>query len=253
MTCSRICRRFVKGARVRRCEGAKVRGCEGARVLLLVLAFGATRVRAVAGSVGAAQAGRRQLADVSRRLLGTAAQPADADHAGQRAPADAGVGVSDQSAAADQGHADPRQRRDLHHDARQPLGDRRAVGAADLALHVSGQRRLSHRPSRRGGLQGLRLPDDSRCASGRARRARRQGALECRDRRSRSGLLVDQRAARASAIICSSAWPATSTISPARSKSFDPETGKVQWTFYSTPPPERQARRAAAPPAVRCG
>ena len=36
-------------------------------------------------------------------------------------------------------------------------------------------------------------------------------------------------------------------------QSFDPEMGAHQWTFYSTPPPARPVRRAAARPAVRCG
>ena len=35
----------------------------------------------------------------------------------------------------------------------------------------------------------------------------------------------------------SSASPAISTTCPACCKSFDPETGETQWTFYSTPPP----------------
>ena len=42
------------------------------------------------------------------------------------ASAHAGVGVPDRADAADQGHADSRQRHHLHHDARQHLGDRRA-------------------------------------------------------------------------------------------------------------------------------
>ena len=36
-------------------------------------------------------------------------------------------------------------------------------------------------------------------------------------------------------------------------KSFDPETGETQWTFYSTPPPGTPGSIAAAPPAARCG
>ena len=36
-------------------------------------------------------------------------------------------------------------------------------------------------------------------------------------------------------------------------KSFDPDTGKTQWIFYSTPPPGTPDRSAAARPAVRCG
>ena len=40
---------------------------------------------------------------------------------------------------------------------------------------------------------------------------------------------------------------------PGTLKSFDPETGKVQWTFYSTPPPGTPGSKAAAPPAGRCG
>ena len=36
------------------------------------------------------------------------------------------------------------------------------IGTAALALHLSGEQGLPHRPSRRGGLQGHRLPDDAR-------------------------------------------------------------------------------------------
>ena len=63
---------------------------------------------------------------------------------------------------------------DLPHDARQHVGDRRAIGPADLALHLSGERRVPDRPSRRRGATGdLGLPDDARRAPGRARRAHR--------------------------------------------------------------------------------
>ena len=41
---------------------------------------------------------------------------------------------------------------------------------------------------------------------------------------------------------------------PGTLRSFDPDTGKVQWTFYSTPPPgNARLASAAAPPADRCG
>ena len=109
--------------------------------------------------------------------------------------AHAGVGVSDRSDAADQVVADPRRRRHLHHDARQHLGDRRAIGATVLALHLSDQPGLPHRPSRRGDLQRLGVPDHARRAPGRARRADRQGEVERRDRRRETRLLVDERAA----------------------------------------------------------
>ena len=82
------------------------------------------------------------------------------------------------------------------HDARQPLGDRRAHRRAALALHLSDERRLPHRPSRRRRLQGLGLPDDARRASARARRAHRQACeWNVDDRRREARLLVDQRAA----------------------------------------------------------
>ena len=132
----------------------------------------------------AAQPASRQLAHVSRRLLRPAPQPPDADHAGERPSAHAGVGVSDRS---DPARSRPRpilvNGMHLRDDARQHLGDRRADGPPALALHVSDQPGLPHRPSRRRGLQGLGLPDDAGRASRRARRARRQGQVERRDRR----------------------------------------------------------------------
>ena len=85
----------------------------------------------------------------------------------------------------------------LHHGPRQHLGDRRADGAPDLALHVSEhQPRLSHRSPRRGRLQGHGFPDDAGCTPDRARRERRQGQVERRDCRLEEGLLVDERPAR---------------------------------------------------------
>jgi hypothetical protein len=92
----------------------------------------------------------RQLADVSRRLFGPAPQPAGADHAGQREPDDAGLGVPDQSDPGDQGHPDRRQRRHLRQHSRQPLGGGRAIRTSDLArlcLQRSRRRRskLFHR------------------------------------------------------------------------------------------------------------
>ena len=96
-------------------------------------------------------------------------------------------------------------------------------------------------------------PDDARRASGRARRAHRQGEVERRDRRLEARLLVDQRAAASSATTCSSACPATSTICPASCKSFDPETGTRSGPSTARRRPARPIRSAAAPPAGRCG
>ena len=40
---------------------------------------------------------------------------------------------------------------------------------------------------------------------------------------------------------------------PGTLKSFDPHTGKVQWTFHSTRRRARPNRSAVVPPVVRCG
>ena len=141
-------------------------------------------------------AGRKgQLDDVPRRLQRPPSQQPHADDARERSSAHAGVGVRDRPDAVDQGDADPRQWRHLHLGARSRVGDRRAVGASAVALHVSGQRRLPHWPPRNGDLQRLGLPDHARLASDRARREGRQGEVERHDCRCEEGLLVDERAA----------------------------------------------------------
>ena len=121
------------------------------------------------------------------------------------ASAQAGVGVPDRPDAADQGDADSGQRRHLHHDARQHLGDRRAIGR-QLWRYTY--------PSNEGfhiGHRGVAVykdsvyPHDAGRASRRARRQARHGEVECRDRRLEARLLVDQRAAASSATTCSSA------------------------------------------------
>ena len=67
-------------------------------------------------------------------------------------------------------------------------------------------------------------------------------------------LLVDERAARRSAITCWSACPATSTTCPGMLKSFDPEIGAhAVDVLQHAAGRHARTRRAAAPPAGRCG
>src|SRR5262245_26993855 len=70
-----------------------------------------------------------------------------------------------------------------------------AIGASAVALLLSRERGVSHRPSRRRGLQGLRLLHHSGRPPGGARRPHRQGEVERGDRRPEERLLVDERAA----------------------------------------------------------
>ncbi len=155
--------------------------------------------------------------------------------------------------AADQSDADPRQRRHLRLDARQPLGDRRAIGAADLALPLPGQHRLPHRPPRRRRLQGLRLPHHAGRASRRARRERRHRQVERRHRRREEGLLVHQRAA------AGPQPPAGRRVRRFRQPAGHPEvvrSGDRQDCSGRSTARRRRARRApiaAARWAARCG
>ena len=189
--CWRICRRCGSAVRRRAFRPASQARLQPALATAARRAGGGAERR----SVGAAEAAGRQLAHVPRRLLGPSPQPPHADHARQRRPARARVGVPDRADAADQGHADRGQRRDLRHHARQPLGDRRAQRAADLALHLPDERRLPHRAPRRRRLQGSGVPDHAGRAPHRARRPRRHGEVGRGDRRREEGLLVHQRAA----------------------------------------------------------
>ena len=128
-----------------------------------------------------------------------------------------------------------RQRRDLHHHARQPVGDRRALGPADLALHYPANEgfHIGHRGvAVYKDFVYLTTPDAHLVA------------LDARDGKVRWNVeIADARRGFWSTNAPPRAQP------PARRrgrrlrqpagtlKSFDPETGKVQWTFYSTPPP----------------
>ena len=111
--------------------------------------------RATRRAGDAAQSALRQLADVSRRLFRQASHHALRDHAGERASVDARLVVPDQLAARREGDADPVERRDLSVRARRAVGHRRPHRASALALHVSEERRLPHRPSRRRGLSRI--------------------------------------------------------------------------------------------------
>ena len=145
------------------------------------------------------------------------------------------------------------ERRDLSVGARQLVGHRRPHRASALALHVSEERRLPHRSSRRRRLSGLRLSDDARRASPRARRAHRQGALERRDCRREARLLVDERAA------ADSQSSDRRRLRRFRQSAGHPEVvrsgdGRAAVdVLQHAARPAMPRRRAAARPAVRCG
>ena len=116
------------------------------------------------------------------------------------------------------------ERRHLPDGAGQPVGDRRAIGPSDLALHLSGQRRVQDRPPRRRRARRSRLPDDARRAPGGARRAHRAGAMERRDRRFTRGYW----STNAPLVIRNHLIVGVSgdfDNLPGILKSFDPETG----------------------------
>ena len=103
--------------------------------------------------------------------------------------------------AADQGDADSRQRRDLHHDARQPLGDRRAhrrgsSGATPIrtnqGFHIGHRGAAVYKDT-----VYLTTPDAHLVALD-ARDGKVKWNVEIADAKTR--LLVDQRAAASSAI-----------------------------------------------------
>ena len=112
---------------------------------------------------------------------------------------------------------------------------------------------LSHRSARRRGLRRSRLPHDPRRLSRRARRERRQGAMEGRRLPTGKSGYWSTKAPLLIRTMCSSAWPATSTTCPAScSRSIrrpascnGPSTARLQ--------PAKVTRRAAALPAGRCG
>src|SRR5262249_4948110 len=68
------------------------------------------------------EASRRQLADLPRRLLRSAPQPAETDYASERSPAHARLGVPDWPDRRAQVNADPREWRPVYHHAGQRLG-----------------------------------------------------------------------------------------------------------------------------------
>ena len=146
----------------------------------------------------ALEAAGRQLADLSRRLLRPAPQQADADHARQRSSADARLGVADR-VRWQQIKATPILVNGvhLHHGPRQHLGDRRADGAADLALHLSEHNQGFHIGHRGAAVYKdsvfLTTPDAHLVALD-AQDGKVKWNVEIAD--CEEGLLVDERAAR---------------------------------------------------------
>ena len=74
--------------------------------------------------------------DVPRRLHRSAAHASGADHAVERAPAHAGMGVPTGQTQSDQGDADSLERRGLRDNSRQRVGDRRTVGARSCGSYT---------------------------------------------------------------------------------------------------------------------
>ena len=160
--------------------------------------------------------------------------PADA---GQRPSDHARVGVCDRRHGVDQGDADRVERRRVRHDSGQRLGDRCAIGAPAVAVHLSRERRVSHRPSRRRDLQRhsvyFTTPDAHLVA------------LDANDGKVKWNVVI--------ADPKKGYWSTNAPLVirdhlivgvagdfdnlPGMLKSIDPETGATQWIFYSTPPP----------------
>ena len=244
----RICRRFAESGDVARPSAARVdrlRLCAASR----------RWPRRALDPASLLKPSSRQLADLSRRLHRSAAQPADADHAGQRAhQLTLAWSFQTGQTPADQGVADPGQRRDLHHDAGQHLGDRRALGAAAVALHLSDQPGLPHRPSRRRRATRttvyLTTPDAHLVALD---AQHRQGEMERRDRRREARLLVHERAAGHPQSPAGRRRRRLRQPSRACCSRSIPRPARISGRSTARLRPARRIHGAAAPPAGRCG
>ena len=152
-----------------------------------------------AGPAGRAE-GRHEVADVFRHLRRPPSQPADADHARERASAHDAVDVSDRRARQLPGDADRDRRRDLHHRVQeQRLGDRCAIGPPDLAISArpagSAAPLLRAGQSRLGGARRSPVHDHDRRAPARARHGDRRRAVRRDARGLQERLLGNGRAA----------------------------------------------------------
>ena len=141
------------------------------------------------------------LVDPFRRLHGSAVQPADADHAGQRRTTCRAMDVSNQRRQQVRGHADrPRRRVVCRRPAQSRVGHRRAKRAPDLALPASASTRTES-VLRDGEPRVCRLwrppvHGDARRASRRARHENREGDLRHRDGSRQGRVCLDRGAAR---------------------------------------------------------
>ena len=188
----------------------------------------AARAREGRRARGAAQAARRVVADLFRRLFRQALQRAETDRSHDGEEPDAGVdhpphvgrgragrrrrrplprgggapvivggeGPADLPAGAGQreGHAADGRRHALHHLARQRLGARRARRPRALALLLAHQGQHADRQPRRRHVERLPLHGDARQLPDLARREDRQGALEQGPRGLQSAVPLDVRA-----------------------------------------------------------
>ena len=145
-------------------------------------------------------AGRRRLADDPAFVRRLGLQPARSDHAGQRQPAAAGVGVCDRRQQRARSRAGREQRRDVRLDAVAPGRRDRCEDRRDpLALHQGGRRerrRAASHVARRRALRRQGLLRGQRRGAGGARRAHRRGGLDHQGRGEQERLLHDARAAR---------------------------------------------------------
>ena len=184
----------------------------------------------------AAQAARRIVADVQRRLLGPPLQPALDDRPSNVSaltlawvyrpnPGNAPAGGGGSDGGHDQGHAGRRQRRDVRHDSRSRLGRGRAQRTRDLARDVAVEGRLAHRQSRRRRARAARCTSKRRTATSwrsTSATAARSGAPKSA---TSSSSTTPPPLRSSSATTSSSASAATTSTFPATSQAHDPETG----------------------------
>ena len=147
------------------------------------------------GPPGRSSGRRVEVAHVPRELLRASLQPADADHASERQPAEGAMDVSDDADAEFPDHAaSGRQRAVCHRLQRQRLGHRRAFGSPDLAVspkHARAVRRLLRPEQPRHGRawrQALsrnrrRAPGGARYQDGRRHLGRRDWRMAPKDTR----------------------------------------------------------------------
>ena len=184
----------------------------------------------------APEARGRFVADLSRRLFRSAPQSADADHARERVADDAGVGVSDRTERRDQIDADRRQRHALRQRARQLWAiDARTARQVwqyrypdNTGFHIGHRGVAVYKDS-----VYLTTPDAHLVALD-ARNGKVKWNVEIADAKkgywsTNAPLLIRNH------LLVGVSGDFDNL--PGILTSVDPETGKTQWVYYSTPPP----------------